>query len=257
MRWCPTILKSVRGSAHASTSRGTPKRRSPGDAIEELQDKQDNEHRKKTAGPSIPVGYFTLLARIQVNLGEFEQAVKTLDSYPFKETGAKRREDERAIDTERKTLKAKLAVLGSDCLHAGDLDCADEVSPRRMPSIRIPRRCGSGSPGSPWSEPKSTRATEEEKAKKPSSMDGVHAGRIWLEEAGPPAAVSATRAGQGPPGHEDDGRLRGRISHPHGPGDGAEDAAKRDTSIQRDLAWPMRAWNSGSSRWPRPRRTSS
>lgn len=208
------------------------------EAIQVLRDKQRLAGEENQPVPEIAIGYFTLLARIQLNLGEFEQAIATIDSYPVQDDGSSEAaKAKQAIDIERQALKTKLVALGSECLNMGDLDCArlrftqgETVLPA-MPSVRewVAReflRRAEKAPG----------ATEEEKAKRAELyMAAVQASRIWLEEAGS-ASTDAQRTlakallgSKNKEGYEEAIRILTVLR------DG-EDPAQKDGSIQRDLA---------------------
>src|SRR6185295_4194098 len=106
-------------------------------AIGLLKEAQNQAIEQKQPPPPIALGYYTLLARIQANLGEFEQAAATIASYSFQDDGGEEAtKTKQALEAARQALKGKLVALGVEGLVSGDLECArskftraDAISP--------------------------------------------------------------------------------------------------------------------------------
>jgi tetratricopeptide (TPR) repeat protein len=136
----------------------------------------------------IDLGYYTLLAGIQANLGEYEAAVKTIQSYSFSDDGSEEAtKRKQAFETAKQTLAAKLVAVGDECLRSGDLACSRttftqaDVLLAATPSVReaFARDLLARADKAPV-------ATDEDKAKQAELRElAVAASRLWLEDAGP------------------------------------------------------------------------
>lgn len=74
--------------------------------------------------PPIAVGYYTLLAGIQMNLKDFRGAVETIDAYKLEDDGSETATStKQALDAARQLIKAKLVAAGVECLRGGDVAC--------------------------------------------------------------------------------------------------------------------------------------
>lgn len=217
-------------------------------AFKLLRDAQSRAVEQKKPVTPIDVGYFTLLARIQMNLGEFEQAIETIRSYSPPDDGSEEAaKAKQAIDTARQILKAKLVAVGAECLRSGDLDCtrkrftqADKLEPA-SPSVRarIARDALIRAEKAPG-------ATDADKAKKVALFQtAVQASRLWLEEAGPAAAdaqrvvAKALVGTKTHEGYEEAIRILTALWA------GSADQAQKDRSIQLELA----VAHSGLEQW--------
>jgi tetratricopeptide (TPR) repeat protein len=134
----------------------------------------------------IDLGYYTLLAGIQANLGEYEQAVATLESYRLPQGGDDPAKAEQALASAKQTLAAKMVAAGGECLRTGNLDCARvtftqaDALLQATPSVREAMARDLLVKAA-----KAPDGTDEEKAKKKElEASAIAATRLWVETAG-------------------------------------------------------------------------
>ncbi len=154
-----------------------------------IQRLQDDRIRARDQGKDpepIDVGYFTLLARVQANMKEFDRAIETLEAFTFQDDGSEGANSTKAaLDTARKILKTQFAAAGAECLRSGDIDGtrraltqAERVHPA-TPTTRewLARDSLARAEQAPGA------SDEERAAKSKLYQAAVAASRLWLEEA--------------------------------------------------------------------------
>ena len=204
-----------------------------------LREEQIRAVEEGASAPPIDIGYFALLAGIQVSLHEFERAVETFEGYAVVDDGsedaAKMKE---AFDAARRDLVGKLARSGVECLGADDLVCARTAFEQAdrlhhtTPSVleSVARET--------WDQAeKAPGVTDEDKARKAELHEtAVKAGRLWVDGAGPGSreaqrqlakALAATKTQAG---YDEAVRILSSLWGSY------TDPAQRDASIQLDLA---------------------
>jgi tetratricopeptide (TPR) repeat protein len=201
-----------------------------------LQDAQRQAAEKGQPVPPIDLGYYTLLAGIQLNLRQYKQAAETINSYPVPNDGSEAAtKAKQAIDGARQGLQAKLISLGIDFLRSGDvasaravLAQADELHPGSVPVLEaIVRDALTQADRAPGE-------TDDDKAKKAQLYDkAVEVARFWLELKGADAAdaqrllAKALVGTKKKEGYEEGIRILTALWNGPGP---------KDSSIQLDLA---------------------
>ena len=208
-------------------------------AFKLLEDQRHLLSSKAQLAPPIDLAYYSLLAGIQVNLREFEDAVRTINSYnipdPKSEDAAKQKE---AFDAAKKNVYSQLVSAGVQCLSSDDLECArmaltqaDLLDPE-PPSVveAIAKEALVRAARAPAS-------TDEEKAKKAELYAmAIHAGRLWVSVAGPESTdaqrvlVKALMGARTERGYDEARQILTSLW------DASVDSVPRDASIQLDLA---------------------
>jgi len=132
------------------------------------------------------IGYYSLLAQIQVNLKQFEPAIATLQSFTFKEDGTQKAIDARdALEKAKVGLRASLVTAGAECVRLKDRECARSAFAQAEVL----------SPQEPHSLEAFAREALRQAAKAPSASDdektarlvqyetAIEATNLWLESA--------------------------------------------------------------------------
>jgi len=137
---------------------------------------------KKKRPPDI--GYYTLLAQIQVNLKQFEPATATLQSFTFKEDGTQKAIDTRAaLDQAKVALRAALVTAGGECARLKDRACARSAfAQAEVLSPQEPRSLETFAREALRQAAKAPSTTEEEKAARLTLYEAaIEATHLWLE----------------------------------------------------------------------------
>jgi tetratricopeptide (TPR) repeat protein len=207
-------------------------------ALEIIRESQKQDASKLVTVPPIDVGYFSLLALVQTNLHEYEKARATLDTYKFNDDGSEdAKNTKQALATAKQTIRARMVVIGTECLKTGDLDCtrkafsqAEAMQRSNPPLLETVAR---DAVAKAIREP---GKTEEEKANRAKQFDvAVKTTRMWVAEA--PSSPEAQRllakalaGGRTKEGCEEATKVLTALW------DASTDPAKRDSTIQLELA---------------------
>jgi tetratricopeptide (TPR) repeat protein len=202
-----------------------------------LKEEQIRAVEQGASAPPIDIGYFALLAGIQVSLHQFERAVETFQGYVLVEDGSeKAAKAKEALDLARRDLVSKLARIGVECLNADDLVCARtafeqaDVLHHTTPSVleSVAKET--------WDQAeKAPGATDADKAHKAElQQTAVKASRLWVDGAGSREAqrqlAKALSGTKTQAGYEEASRILTSLWEGYG------DPSQRDASIQLDLA---------------------
>jgi tetratricopeptide (TPR) repeat protein len=207
-------------------------------ALEIIREAQKQDASKLVTVPPIDVGYFSLLALVQTNLKEYEKARATLDTYKFNDDGSEdAKNTKQALAAAKQTIRARMVVIGTECVKTGDLECtrkafsqAEAIQPSNPPLLETVARDAVAKADR---EPKKT---EEEKANRAKQFDvAVKTTRMWVAEAphSPEAQrllAKALTGGRTKEGCEEATKVLTTLW------DASTDPAKRDSTIQLDLA---------------------
>jgi tetratricopeptide (TPR) repeat protein len=139
---------------------------------------------KKKRPPDI--GYYSLLAQIQVNLHQFEPAAATLQSFTFKEDGTQKAIDARdALEKAKVGLRASFVTAGAECVRLKDRDCARSAfAQAEVLAPQEPRSLEAFAREALRQAAKAPSATDDEKAARLTLYEtAVEATNLWLEGA--------------------------------------------------------------------------
>ena len=207
-------------------------------ALEIIRESQKQDASKLVTVPPIDVGYFQLLALIQTNLHEYEKARATLDTYKFNDDGSEdAKNTKQALATAKQTIRARMVVIGTECVKTGDLECtrkafsqAEAIQRSNPPLLETVARDAVAKAD------REPNKTDEEKANRAKQFDvAVKTTRMWVAEA--PSSPDAQRllakalaGGRTKEGCEEATKVLNALW------DASSDPAKRDSTIQLDLA---------------------
>jgi thioredoxin-like negative regulator of GroEL len=139
---------------------------------------------KKKRPPDI--GYYSLLAQIQVNLKQFEPAIATLQSFTFKEDGTQKAIDARdALEKAKVGLRTSLVSAGAECVRLKDRECArGAFAQAEALSPQEPRSLEAFARESLRQAAKAPSGSDEEKAARLTLYEtALEATNLWLEGA--------------------------------------------------------------------------
>jgi tetratricopeptide (TPR) repeat protein len=198
------------------------------EVLEEIRRRDETE-------PPIAMGFYALLGEIQINLRQYDEAVRTILSYEVPDP--QNAELVVAADGMRKGARAKLVHAGIQCLKAADVECAksafsqaDVLDPDAPPAVQaVAKDALSRATRAPFT-------TDEEKASKAELYTlAIAAGRLWVQTASNESieaqrvlvkALSGTKSKEG---YQEAASILTAIAQ-------GQDAAARDPSIHLDLA---------------------
>jgi tetratricopeptide (TPR) repeat protein len=234
----PTINSWIAATLNAMGRYAEAKQRLEA-AFEVLEDLARQSVPAGQAPPAIAVGFYSLMSEIQVNLRDFEGAVRTIESYAIPQDpsdGAG--ESKRAFEEVKNGVYRRLVSAGMSCLDADELDCArnaflqaDRLDPAPPSVLEAVARDALGkaarAPGS----------TDEEKTLKAELYEAaIEASRLWVAQAGPDSIVAQRVLGKAllgartQQGYEEARDILTVMLEGHA------DAAQSEGSIQLDLA---------------------
>ncbi len=187
----------------------------------------------------IDLNYHALLAGIETNLGQFEEAVATLQAYTVADDGTETAAAAaQALDGARAALKSQIVAAGAGCLRSRDLDCArrafaqaEILQPATPPVVEAIAR------GALSQAERAVGETDEDKATRVALYEqAVDVCRLWLEAAGAGSTEARRVLAKALAGSKKPEAFREAIEILTSLWDGAADPAQRDGSIQLELA---------------------